>query len=146
MRDYDVSRPRGGTVIVQGTSAMAGVTSVLPEIRKRNVKVVCIASAELFAMQHASYRNEVLSDADRFDSTVITTQARKLMHDFLYNKTSEEYAVCADWDNRWRTGGTLDEVLDEAHLTPVHILQGIERFSEDRERRISGIKSVLEKM
>ena len=28
-----------------------------------------------------------------------------------------EYSLSPDWDDRWRTGGTVDEVIDEAHLT-----------------------------
>ena len=45
----------------------------------------------------------MLSPDDWTDSTVITTQARWLMHDWLFDKVSEEYAMSSDWDNRWRT-------------------------------------------
>ncbi len=93
-------------------------------------------SSELFALQGAAYRQQVLSAADRADSTVITTQARALMHDWLFNKIAEEYALSADWDDRWRTGGTLDEVLDEAHLSPRHLLAGLRRFARDRGERL----------
>ena len=71
---------------------------------------------------------------------MITTQARWLMHDWLFNKVAEEYALSADWDNRWRTGGTLDEVLDEAHLTPEWILEGIERFVSERPARLACLR------
>ena len=130
VRDYRPDQPRGGTVIVQGTSAMVSVVEVLPELDQRglNVKIVCATSPQLFALQPEEYRRQVLSPADRVNSTVITTQARWLMHDWLFNKVAEEYALSADWDNRWRTGGTLDEVLDEAHLSPRWVLEGIERF------------------
>ena len=59
------------------------------------------------------------------------------MHDWLFSKVSEDYALSADWDNRWRTGGTLDEVIEEAHLSPEWILKGIERFVKDRQVRLS---------
>ena len=58
------------------------------------------------------------------------------MHDWLCNKVSEEYALSADWDDRWRTGGRLDEVIEEAHLSPGWVLDGIKRFVADRELRL----------
>jgi len=142
VRDYRPDRPRGGTLIVQGTSAMASVVKILPELGQRglNVKIVCATSPQLFALQPEEYRRQVLSPYDRADSTVITTQARWLMHDWLFNKVAEEYALSADWDNRWRTGGTLEELVDEAHLSPRWVLEGIERFVRrsvrDREARL----------
>jgi transketolase len=75
---------------------------------------------------------------------VITTQARWLMHDWLFNKTAEEYALSADWDNRWRTGGTLAEVLEEAHLSPRWILEGIERFVRDRDARLARLQAEID--
>ena len=86
----------------------------------------------------------MLSPGDRVDSTVITTQARWLMHDWLFNKVAEEYALSSDWDNRWRTGGSLDEVIDEAHLTPKWILEGIARFVGDRKKRLARLQAELD--
>jgi transketolase len=139
----DRRRPKGGTVIVQGTSAVAAVIRLLPELAALNVKVVCASSPQLFDAQPESYRMEVLSEEERLDSTVITTQARWLMHDWLYTKVGEEYAISADWDDRWRTGGTLEEILDEAHLTPEHILNGIRRFVEARPLRLARLSAGL---
>jgi len=147
VRDFDRQRPdesRGGVLIVQGTSAMVSVVNILPELERRglNVKIVCATSPQLFALQPEEYRQRVLSSGDRINSTVITTQARWLMHDWLFNKVAEEYALSADWDNRWRTGGTLDEVLDEAHLSPRWVLEGIERFVRNRDVRLASLKMV----
>lgn len=139
VRQYRKDQPAVGTVIVQGTSAMAGIIQLLPELDQRglNVKIVCAASPQLFALQPEEYRQQVLSCDDWVDSTVITTQARWLMHDWLYSRVAEDYALSADWDNRWRTGGTLEEVIDEAHLSPKWILAGIERFVRERDVRLS---------
>ncbi len=101
------------------------------------MKVVCATSPQLFAMQGESYRKQVLSDADKMDSTVVTTQARWLMHDWLFNKVGEEYALSSDWDDRWRTGGSVDEVLEEAHLSPKWLVEGITRFVRDRGKRLA---------
>ena len=141
VRDHRPDQPRGGTVIVQGTSAMASVVKILPDLDQRglNVKVVCATSPQLFALQPESYRQQVLSPDDWADSTVITTQARWLMHDWLFNKVAEKYALSADWDNRWRTGGTLDELVDEAHISPRWVLAGVERFVRDRKKRLDSV-------
>jgi transketolase len=142
VRDYHPDQERGGALIVQGTSAMATVVKILPELAGRglNVKIVCATSPQLFALQPEEYREQTLSSADWADSTVITTQARWLMHDWLFDKVSEAYALSADWDNRWRTGGMLDELIDEAHLSPRWVLEGIERFVRDRDARLARVK------
>ena len=49
---------------------------------------------------------------------------------------SLEYAITSDFDDRWRTGGQLDEITEEAHLSPQWLLKGIERFVNNREKRL----------
>ncbi len=145
VRDYTPGRPRGGTLIVQGTSAMANIIKLLPELEERdlNVKIVAAISPQLFAMQPSEYKDQILPARDRVDSTVITTQARWLMHDWLFNKVSETYAMSSDWDDRWRTGGTLEEVIEEAHLSPRWVLAGIQRFVREREDRLDQLQAGL---
>ena len=118
---------------------------ILPELgaRELNVKIVCAASAELFARQPDAYRNQVLSAGDRANSTVITTQGRVAMREWVSNELALEYALSADWDDRWRTGGTVEEVLDEAHLSPDWLLAGIERFVADRPARAARLAAAL---
>jgi len=147
VRDYRPHLPRMGTVIVQGTSAMASVIKVLPELDKRrlNVKIVAAISPELFALQPDEYRERVLSEMDKVDSMCITTQARRLMHDWLFNHVAEEYTLSADWDDRWRTGGTVEEIIEEAHLSPRWVLAGIERFVREREERLARLERALQK-
>lgn len=146
VRDYTAGQPRGGAVIVQGTSAMNSVVTLLPELDrlKLNVKIICATSPQLFALQPASYRRSVISSADEMDSTVITTQARWLMHDWLFTKVGEEYAMSSDWDDRWRTGGRLDDVLDEARLSPHWVLEGLKRFVNDRQKRLDQLKTAVD--
>jgi len=145
IRDYRPSQVRMGTVLVQGTSSTVNLIKILPELDKAglNVKVVAAISAELFRLQPPEYREQVLSPADRLDSMVITNGARRLMHDWLEHKIAEEYSLSSDWDNRWRTGGTVDELMEEAHLSPQWILAGIERFVREREARLGRIREAL---
>ncbi len=147
LRPYAKGKPRAGTIFVQGTSAVAGVVALLPKLAEQgpNVKIVCATSPELFSMQDKVYRDSVVTAADRADSTYVTTHARRLMADWVFNGHSEEYALSPDHDNQWRSGGALDEVLDEAHLTPEWILKSIERFAADRDKRLSSLKNELDK-
>jgi transketolase len=143
VRDYLPGLPQAGAFYVQGASAMVAIVQLLPEFLQQglNIKIVYVASTQLFAQQPESYRAQVVTPADRANSTVITTQARWLMHDWLFNRMADEYAVSSDWDNRWRTGGNVAEVIDEAHLSPEWVLKGIQRFASDRGLRLMRLQS-----
>jgi transketolase len=134
-----------GTVFVSGTMSTANTVKVLPDLDQRglNVKIVAAVSPELFRLQPKSYQEEVASEADWVDSMCITNGARRLMHDWLNNKVAEEYTLSSDFDNRWRTGGNVTEVIEEAHLSPRWILAGIERFVHDRDERLGRISRAL---
>ena len=146
IRPYRSDRPRGGTVFVQGTSTTANVVGILPELDARglNVKVVAAISPQLFALQDEAYRGSVASEADRVDSMVVSNRARRVMTDWIENSVVAEYSLTSDWDDRWRTGGTVEEVIAEAHLSPEHIFAGIERFVRDRETRLSRLGRAIE--
>jgi transketolase len=145
VRDYKTDLPQG-TFFVQGTSSMASIVKILPELNRLNlnVKIVYVSSTQLFNLQPENYRSKVVTPADRVNSTVITTQARWLMHDWLFNKIADEYALSSDWDNRWRTGGNVDEVIEEAHLSPDWMLTGIQKFSSALGVRIKRLQAELQ--
>jgi transketolase len=146
VRDYQPGLPQQGTFFVQGTSSMASILKILPELERLglNVKIVYVASTQLFNLQPDSYRLRIVTPADRANSTVITTQARWLMHDWLFNKIGDEYALSSDWDNRWRTGGNVDEVIDEAHLSPDWVLKGIQKFAGSLDKRLSRLQAEIQ--
>ncbi len=131
MREFEPGRPKMGTVIVSGTSTTDAMCRVLPRLSGEglNVKVVAAISYELFAAQPEEYRKLVLPEDEWQNSMCVTNMARRLMHDWMYSKASERYTLSSDWDDRWRTGGTLREVLDEAHLTEDWLFEGIKRFA-----------------
>ncbi len=100
------------------------LVKVLPELARNglNVKVVAAISPQLFRSQDDSYRQSVMSAADSVDSMVVTSGAFKLMHQWAEGPITREYSLSADFDDRWRTGGTVDEVISEAHLGSASIL------------------------
>jgi len=138
LRRPDPSRPRLGTVFVQGTSTTAGIVKILPELTKAglNVKIVAAISPQLFALAPPDYRDRVVTQADRWDSMVVSNRARRVMGDWTFNPLAAEYSLTSDQDDRWRTGGALDEVIEEARLDPASLLAGIERFVRERETRL----------
>jgi transketolase len=146
IRDFRPDRPRHGTVFVQGTSSTANVVKILPELDRAglNVKIVAAISPQLFALEEPSYRERIASVADRWDAMCITNRALRLMRDWIAHEIVAEYSLSADWDNRWRTGGTVEEVIEEAHLDPAHILEGIERFVREREKRLDRLRKAVE--
>jgi transketolase len=145
IRDYTPGQPRGGTIVVQGTMSTANVVSILPKLDAEglNVKLVAAVSQDLFRMQPQEYRISILSPADQVDMTYITNGSRRTMHDWTTNRIADEYAMSADFDNRWRTGGSPAEVYEEAHLSPTFLLEGIRRFVAERDQRLSRIDAAL---
>jgi len=136
IRDYD-SRPREGVVIVRGTSSTNTIISILEELgSKHNVKIVSAISWELFRRQSQSYRDSIISEKEWSDSMVVTNTGLKIMHNWISNRVVSEYSVSPDWDNNWRTGGSLDEIIDEAHLSPRWVSSAIEKFASERNNRL----------
>ena len=136
IRDYD-SRPREGVVIVRGTSSTNTIISILEELgSKHNVKIVSAISWELFRRQSQSYQDSIISEKEWSDSMVVTNTGLKIMNNWISNRVVSEYSVSPDWDNNWRTGGSLDEIIDEAHLSPRWVLSAIEKFASERKNRL----------
>jgi transketolase len=145
LRPFSEDEPKAGTVFVRGTLSTANLVRVLPELNARqlNVKVVAAISPQLFARQDAAYRAATVEPADRLDSMVITNGAYKLMRDWADDPIVREYSLSSDWDDRWRTGGSLDEVIEEAHLDSAHILEAIDRFVRERDDRVRRLRATV---
>jgi transketolase len=146
LRPYRPGRPRGGTVYVRGTVPTRNLVDVLPELDAAglNVQVVAAISPQLFARQPASYRSSVVGPGGRVDAMVITNGAFKLMRDWADGPLVREYSLSSDWDDRWRTGGSVDEVIAEARLSSGDILAAIERFADERPDRLRRLREELD--
>ena len=142
IKDYDKDRKKEGLVIVRGTSSTNSVVELLPRIKAEgpNVKIVAAISWMLFQKQPESYRTSIIAPNEWHDAMVITNGGRRLMHKWMANKLVEKYSLSPDWDNRWRTGGTVDEIVDEAHLSPRWLWAGITKFAINRRDRLESIR------
>ena len=146
LRDYEAGAPRAGTVFVQGTTPTANLVKILPQLDAKglNVKIVAVISPQLFALQDAAYREATVSEADRWNAMWITNRTLQHAREWIANPEVRRYSLAADWDDRWRTGGSVDEVIDEAHLSQAHILAGIERFAKERDARMKRLREAVE--
>ncbi|MCX5970525.1 MAG: transketolase, partial [Coprothermobacterota bacterium] len=155
IRDFHSGAAPMGTIIVQGTSTTDEVIRCLPLLRHAaagcqeagrqeglNVRIVAAISHELFQRQDAAYREMILPWAGWLDSMVITSEALANMNDWISSAVARDYSLSSDWDNRWRTGGKLEEVLDEAHLTQPYLMAAIERFVRERPQRLARLRAV----
>jgi transketolase len=145
VRPFREGAAKAGTVFVRGSVSTANLVKLLPELDARglNVKIVAAISPGLFALQPPEYRAATIEPADRLDSMVVTNGAFKLMRDYADDPIVREYSLSSDWDDRWRTGGALDEVMEEAHLDSGHILEAIERFVRERPARLAALRDRL---
>ena len=145
IKDYDPARVKEGVVIVRGTSSTNSLVEILPRLRKEgpNVKVISAISWELFKRQPNEYRETVITDSEWNDSMIITNGAKRLMHKWIANSIVEEYSLSPDFDNCWRTGGSVEQIVAEAHLDPNSIWNGITRFALDRQKRLSRLRKNL---
>lgn len=146
LRDYRPGKPKAGTVYVQGTMSTANLVKSLPKLDELglNVKIVAVISPQLFAMQDQAYQDAVMPLADRWDAMCITNRGLKLMDKWLTHPLVREYSLSPDFDDRWRTGGSVDEVIEEAHLDPKHIVEGVAKFVRERPSRIKRLREAVE--
>ena len=143
IRDYD-DRPKEGVVIVRGTSATRTVVSILEQIgTDHNVKIVSAVSWELFRRQDQSYKDSIISKTEWSDSMIVTNTGLRIMHNWISNRVVSEYSVSPDWDDSWRTGGSLDEIIDEAHLSPRWVSKAIRKFTSERDSRLERLRSAI---
>jgi transketolase len=146
LRDYVPGLPPGGTVYLRGTMPTRNLVDLLPSLDAQgiNVRVVAAISPQLFARQPLAYRSAVVGPAGRLDAMVITNGGFKLMADWAAGPLVREYSLSSDWDDRWRTGGSVDEVIAEAHLDREHILAALSRFAAERPERLRRLRAQLD--
>ena len=145
IRDFDPAKPRGGYVLVQGSSSTVNLVSVLPKLEEAgvNVKVISTISEELFDRQPESYRNSVLPAEAYFDAMVVSTGTHRVWPVKNLGPLTDKYSLVSDHSDVWLTGGTEADVIAEAHLDTDSIFAGVQRFASERNQRISGQTAAL---
>jgi transketolase len=145
IRDFAPNEPRHGYVIAQGSSSTVNLVKVLPRLEAAgvNVKVIAAISEELFDRQPQAYRDSVLPPEARYDLMVVSTGTRRVWPLRNLGPLTDEYSVTSDFDNCWRTGGLELDVIKEAHLDPDSIFSGVQRFANERERRIGDQRKMI---
>ncbi len=149
LRQYAPGVPKGGVVLVQGTSATEQLVKLLKDgsfdRENLNVKIVATPSYDLFRLQSQEYKDSVLPEHEWMEAMVIGNCGRRTLRDWIPHRFSEGYAITPDWDNRWRTGGSVDEIIDESHLSSHWILEGVRKYVADRPARLAVFRRIVER-
>jgi transketolase len=145
IRDWRDDQPKKGTVFVQGSSSTANLVSLLDTLDAEglNVRIASVISTELFNDQPAEYRERILPDHCRYDAMFVSTMTKRMPAIPNMGPLTEEYSLYADWDDRWRTGGTEPDVIAEARLDAGSILDGVRRFAGDHDERLARQRAAL---
>jgi transketolase len=119
---------------------------VLPRLEAAgiNVKVIAAISEELFDRQPDAYRNAVLPPAARQDLMFVSSGTRRMWPLRNVGSLTDAYSLTADWGDQWLTGGLEADVIAEAHLDPESIFAGVQRFAQDRPRRLERQRALLD--
>lgn len=148
IRDFAPGQPKHGYVVAQGSSSTFNLVSVLARLEGAgiNVKVIAAISEELFDRQPEAYRNAVLPPEARQDLMFVMSGTRRVWPLRNVGSLTDEYSLTADWDNQWLTGGLEADVIAEAHLDPNSIVAGVQRFAQDRPRRLARQRALLDSL
>jgi transketolase len=138
LRDYRPDLPRQGCVFVQGTMSTVNLIKALPTIAAAdvNLKIVAVPSLDLFRLQDQEYQDTVVTKGDRLNSTYVTNMARRVLRDWSLGPLADDWALSSDRDNRWRDGGSVDEVMLDAQLDPESIARWLIEFGQAYEQRM----------
>ena len=74
---------------------------------------------------------------------VITNGARSLMQRWIVNPVVEEYTMSPDFDNRWRSGGSLEQIVEESRLDSESLWKGIVKFADERDKRLERLRKAI---
>ena len=146
LRDYRPQLPPQGCVFVQGTMSTANLIAALPAIDAAgvNLKYVAVPSRDLFRLQPQEYQDTVVTKGDRLNSTYVTNMARRLMQDWSLGPLADDWALSSDRDNRWRDGGSVEEVMRDAQLDPRSIADALIAFGHAHRQRLKAMAYLLQ--
>jgi transketolase len=147
IRDF-APGPRHGYVVAQGSSSTFNLVSVLPKLEAAgvNVKVIAAISEELFDRQPESYRHSVLPPEAVEDLMFVTTGTKRMWPLRSIGPLTDEYSLTADQENMWLTGGSEADVITEAGLDQPAIFNAVQRFANERPKRLERQGSLIKKL
>jgi len=145
IRDFAPGKPRHGYVVAQGSSSTFNLVKVLPRLEQVgiNVKVISAISEELFDHQPEAYRNSVLPPEAYQDLMFVSSGTRRMWPLRNVGSLTDAYSLTSDWDHQWLTGGLEADVIAEAHLDADSISAGVQRFAQERPRRLEQQRAAL---
>ena len=116
------SAPLGDSLNFSTTEESSGIVA-------RNLPARLTQSAQLWGLDLcAELPKQLTSDG---------VEAVTGNYDRVRGFVAEQYAMSSDWDDRWRTGGNVEELKREAHIDPDSLWAGIAKFAKERGQRLA---------
>ena len=116
-------------------STLPGWYPLLPDLTPRSV---------WFDRPPAAYRDAVLPVEARQDLMFVMSGTRRMWPLRNVGSLTDDYSLTSDWGNHWLTGGLEADVITEAHLDADSIFTGVQRFAQDRPKRLQRQRALLE--
>ncbi len=85
----------------------------------------------------------VLPVSSRYGRMVVSTMTKRVPPIPNLGPVTEAYSLYADFDDRWRSGGTEPDVIAESQLDEDPIYRGSVRFAGERRARLEQQRSAL---
>ena len=84
-----------------------------------------------------------MKEDEWLDCMVITNTSIWNMGHWVQHPIVTQYSLAPDWDDRWRSGGNLEEIIDEAHLSKEWQMKAIQMFCSDKEKRMDVLRNTI---
>ena len=66
---------------------------------------------------------------NNWNDTIVTTNgALRLMNNWILDLTVQKYSISIDFDNRWTTWGSIDQIVKESQLDLESIFNGVKNL------------------
>ena len=121
--------------VMNGFDALAQIRALDSEAGRRPATVVAFSSYDDEAMRRRCREAG-------FDAYLGNPAARERIHE-IPHAVAADYALTPDHDDRWRTGGSVEQIVAESHLDPESIREAVLRFVRDRAERHERMRELL---
>ena len=74
---------------------------------------------------------------------IITNTLLRNMGAWIKNQHVAKYSLSPDFDTRWRTGGSFDQIVSDSKLHSTNVLKAIYHFSNKRDKRLIIMKKEI---
>ena len=98
---------------------------------------------ELFKAQSKVYKESIIFPTKWNDVMIMRNTTKKNMGIWIKNQHVANYSLSIDFNNPWRTGGSVDQIVSSSKLDSTNVFKAIYPFSDKRDKRLSLMKKEI---